>query len=422
MRNIDKRVPGLKLSRAQGGLMMIRWGWMALAGVALLAGPAMAKTGPTDQAWVRAFAAPPMWIPRATELTVDNQTVRFPVRLSIGGSQLSIRLSGEHDRAPVTIAAASVKIGNSFIPLRFSGDTAVTLTPGAAVVSDPLAAKVQAGQIVEISLYLAEPALLSTIHRDPMNAAVISQAGDFTQKTDLPQATTTVMRPFLAAVDVLPDKPMKTIVAFGDSISDWDCPLSGGECQWELTLGRRLADAGKPYAVANVAISASRVLKDGPAAPWSALSAEARFDRDALSVPNVAYIVIMQGVNDLGMSGPNNDPAQDSPVVSADALIGGYKRLIARAHAKGIRIYGAEILPFAGAGSWSADREAVRQKVNAWIRSSGAFDGIVDFQKAVADPADPSRLAKGFDNGDHLHPNAAGQKAMGEAIDLKLFQ
>jgi lysophospholipase L1-like esterase len=389
-------------------------------GLSLLAGPVAAK--PAGDLWVRAFAAAPMWIPRATELTVSNQTVRFPVRLSLSGSQLSVRLSGEHDRAPVTIAAASIKIGDKFIPLRFNGDAEVTLTPGAAVISDPVLAKVQAGQILELSLYLAQPALLSTIHRDPMNAAVISQAGDFTQKTDLPVATTTVMRPFLAAIDIVPDKPARTIVAFGDSISDWDCPYSAGECQWELTLQRRLADAGKPYAIANAAISASRVLKDGPAAPWSALSAEARFERDALSAPNVAYIVIMQGVNDLGMSGPNMDLDKDSPVVSADALISGYKRLIARAHARGIRIYAAEILPFSGASSWSADREAVRQKVNAWIRTSGAFDGVVDFHKAVADPADPSKLAKTLDNGDHLHPNAAGQKAMGEAIDLKLFQ
>ncbi|HVZ30399.1 MAG TPA: SGNH/GDSL hydrolase family protein [Asticcacaulis sp.] len=399
---------------------MKKWAWAALI-LGALAGPVAAKTG-DNPTWVRAFAAPPMWIPRATELTMENQTVRFPVRLSAGGSQLSIRLSGEHDRAPVAIAAASIKVGGGFIPLHFSGGAAVTLTPGAAVVSDPVTAKVQAGQIVELSLYIAQPALLSTIHRDPMNAATISQPGDFTQKADLLVATTTVMRPFLAAVDVLPDRPMRTIVAFGDSISDWDCAYTAGECQWELTLQRRLDEAGKPYAVANVAISASRVLKDGPPTPWSSLSAEARFDRDALSVPNVAYIVFMQGVNDIGLSGPNSDPAMDSPVVSADALIDGYKRLIARAHARGIRVYAAEILPFSGNWSWSADKEAVRQKVNAWIRTGGAFDGVVDFQKAVADPADPTKLAKGFDNGDHLHPSAAGQRAMGEAVDLKLFQ
>ncbi len=369
---------------------------------------------------VRAFAAAPMYLPRSAEITVDHQTVRMPLRVTLGGHDLRVTLSNAHGRDPATIARASLIVGGKIYPLTFAGRETVEIPVGGPVLSDPVPVHVAAEEVVELSLYIDRPTILAAIHRDPKNPATVSTAGDFTATADIPAASTTVMRPYLAAVDVIPDKPARTIVALGDSISDWDCGYDEAQpCMWEAELARRLAKAGKSYAIANAAISADRILVDGPngAAPWNAVSALARFDRDVLSVPNAAYVVMMMGVNDIGLSGQNG-----APVVSSDAMIAGLKQLILRAHEHGLKIYAAPILPFTGAGYYTPEKEAVRVAVNDWIRTSGAFDGVIDFSGAVADPADPVRLAAKFDNGDHLHPNAAGQRAMGDVIDLSLFK
>lgn len=377
--------------------------------------------------WVRSFAAAPTYLPRTAEATLDHQTVRLPVRITLGGRQLQVRLSNEHGRAPVTIVRASLLIGagaaTRIVPLRFSGREAVTMPVGAPAVSDPIDVAVASEEGVEIRLYFDEPTLVSTVHRDPENLAVIVD-GDFTQTVQTPAGRSTQMRPFLSAIDVVPLTAARTIVVMGDSISDWNCPYAEVACQWEGQLFKRLVVQKKIYGIANAAISGDRLLLDGPGgnAPWSALSLQARFDRDVLSAPSAKYVLLMIGINDIAMSGPNADPARDGPVVSAETMIAGLGQIIARAHSRGLKIYGAEILPFSGANSYSADKEAVRVKVNQWISHSGAFDGLMPFSMALADPALPGQLNAKFNNGDWLHPNAAGQRAMGDAIDLSLFE
>ncbi len=385
--------------------------------IAAFALAGLLATGGATAAPVRAFAAAPMYLPTSGERTVDYVHVVIPLKLTFAGHDLRITLSNAHGHEAATIASAVLRVAGHDYPLTFGGATAVTLPVGAPMTSDAVPAHVAAEQIIDLDLRLDQPTVLAAVHRDPLNPARIVDGHGLENET--------VMRPFLAAVDVTPDEgrrgtPAATIVALGDSISDWDCRYATPEpCMWEAELARRLARAGKPYAIANAAISADRILTDGPGgnAPWDGLSALARFDRDVLAVPGGRYVVMLMGTNDIGMSGQNG-----APVVSAEAVIGGMKQLILRAHAHGLKIYGAPILPFRGHTSYSAEKEAVRQAVNAWMRDGHAFDGLIDFAGAVADPADPGKLAAAFDNGDHLHPNGAGQKAMGDAIDLRLFK
>ena len=379
--------------------------------IALLAAvAALVSASPPE---VRAFAAAPTYLPAAGEITVDHATVAIPLRVTLGGHVLRVTLSNAYGHAPAEVTSVTLRAGGHDYPVTFSGLTHATLPIGAPMVSDAVPAEVTAEQVVELDLRFDQPTVLASIHRDPLNPATIT--------TDDGKTAMTVMRPFLAAVDLTPDKPAATIVALGDSISDWDCSYAAPEpCMWEAELARRLAAAGKPYAVANAAISADRILVDTPAInglPWGTTNALARFDRDVLTVPGARYVVMMLGVNDIGLSGQGG-----APVVSADAVIGGMKQLILRAHAHGLKIYAAPIMPFRGAGYYTPEKEAVRVAVDNWMRDSHAFDGLIDFAGAVADPADPTRLSAKFDNGDHLHPNGAGQKAMGDAIDLSLFK
>ncbi len=177
-------------------------------------------------------------------------------------------------------------------------------------------------------------------------------------------------------------------------------------------MAARLAKAGKTFAVANAGISGNRLLNTG-----SGPAALARFDRDVLAVPGVRYVVILEGINDIGSA----TRAKTPPPTVAD-ITGAYRQMIDRAHDRGVKVIGATVLPYKGAGYYSPEGDAVRVAVNTWIRTPGNFDGVIDFDKAVADPADPLRMAKAYDSGDALHPGDAGYRAMGESIDLNLFR
>ena len=215
--------------------------------------------------------------------------------------------------------------------------------------------------------------------------------------------------------------PARTIVAFGDSITDGVGSTVNANRRWPDQFADRLVKRGGPAIyVANEGISGNRVLGDG-----AGVSALARFDRDVLAVPGARYVVVFEGVNDLGRGAP--PPSAGAPAfgppepVTAEAMMAGYRQLISRAHARGLKIYGATIAPYKGASYWSPEGEAMRETINAWILGSGAFDGVVDFDAALRDPADPAQIRAGYHFGDHLHGSDAGYKVMAQAIYRSLF-
>jgi lysophospholipase L1-like esterase len=205
-----------------------------------------------------------------------------------------------------------------------------------------------------------------------------------------------------------------TIVAFGNSITDGARSTADADRDWPARLAARLAanEATRGVGVVNAGISGNRVLSDG-----SGVSVLARLDRDALSYPGVKWVIFMEGINDIG----GLTRGRTNPVVTADRLIWAYLQVIDRAHAQGVKVAGATLTPYEGAGYFSEEGEAIRAAVNEWIRTSGAFDAVIDFDAATRDPSSPRRLLPAYDPGDHLHPNDAGYQAMADAIDLSIF-
>jgi lysophospholipase L1-like esterase len=260
----------------------------------------------------------------------------------------------------------------------------------------------------------------------------VSQPGDFTAAGRFEPASTLLQRAFLDGVDVRTEGPGKTIVAFGDSITDGVGATTDGNDRWPDVLAERLNARGGvvAFGVSNQGISGNRLLADGADASGGLNifgdSILARMDRDVLSVPGVAYVVLFIGINDisngLGPAGGGFGFSIPRSEVSETTMLAGYRQVIARAHARGIKVYGATITPYGGVGSWSEQGEALRQTINAWIREGGEFDAVIDFDAAIRDPADPNRMADGLHMGDFLHGSPAGYAAMANAIDLALFE
>jgi lysophospholipase L1-like esterase len=219
-------------------------------------------------------------------------------------------------------------------------------------------------------------------------------------------------RAFLTEVDVEAAAPSGPVIAaFGDSITDGYRSTDDANHRWPDRLAERLNAAKQPFALANAAISGNRVLAE--ALPIFGQNALSRFDRDVLSVPGVTHVTVLEGVNDLGMT---------KPTPAAAEIIAGYRQLIARAHGHGLKIIGGTILPYGGAAYFSPAGEVERQKINAWIRTAHEFDGVIDFDAAMRDPAKPERMKADLQSGDWLHPNDAGYRVMGDTVDLKLFR
>jgi lysophospholipase L1-like esterase len=374
-----------------------------------------------DAVWVGTWGAPP----DSYGPTLSAQTVRQIIRSSVGGSALRIRLSNLHGAGPVTIGPVHVAVhasGSAIQPgsdhaLRFHGKPTVTLAKGESVLSDSVDMRVAPLQELAISLYLPTATGPSTIHADAQATSYITDRGDATAATAWSGAQWLPNRLFLTDVEVATKPSARAVVVFGDSITDGYRSTPDVNHRWPDVLAVRLQAAPKTASIAviNSGISGNRILNDG-AGP----SALARFDRDALQKAGVHWIVLLEGINDIGVAGKPPTTRDD---VSAEQIIDGMKVLIARAHAKGIKIYGATLTPFAGTGwpYYTPEGEVKRQIVNAWIRRSGAFDKVIDFDKITRDPAHPDRFLPAYDSGDHLHPSDAGYQAMADSIDLGLF-
>ncbi|WP_213980247.1 SGNH/GDSL hydrolase family protein [Sphingomonas sp. dw_22] len=393
----------------------MRWFRIAFAAAALAATGAAA---PSPDAWTPAWTAS-MW--QATNpdqrVLVENATIRAAVRVGMGGSKLRLRLANEYGAA-LAIGAATVRIaGGPTVRVTFDGQGSTQLPQGAPLVSDPVALPVRAFDVVEVSLFLPERAEIETVHDAGGQPTQVSGPGDHSGGDFVP-ARTTRFRPLIAGIDVLGAKARPVVVAYGDSITDnTGCANDAVPiCRWGDVLGRRFARAGMPQVVVTQAISGNRILATG-AGP----SALARFDRDVLAMPGVTHVVLLEGINDIGNSGLERNGVKN-PEVTAAQLIQGFRQLVERAHGHGIKVIAMTILPFEGAKYARPEGEAIRVRVNDWMRSSGELDAVIDMEKVVGDPANPRRLADALQFGDNLHPNAAGETKMGEAIPLGLFR
>lgn len=379
--------------------------------------------------WVGSWGAspaPPMAAPadnpaRGTP-SFNNQTVTQIVRLSAGGQTLRLRFTNEYGAKPLSIGAASVAlvdehgsvVAGSFRTVHFSLATAAILPPGAPLLTDPISLPTKSLARLRISTYLPTDTNGCTCHMSGSEAVQVSP-GDTTHDTAPIQGPANY-RAFLSEVDVeSAASNALVIVAFGDSITDGARSTNGANHRWPDRLAERLAEKtpGRPFGVVNAGIGGNRVLSDGAIAVFGQ-SALSRFDRDVLSVPGATHLVVLEGVNDLG--------ASKTAPPSAESIISGYRQLLVRAHAHGLKVIGATILPYGGAAYYGDPGEAVRQFINNWIRTNHEFDGVIDLDAAIRDPAKPERMRADLQSGDWLHPNDAGYRVMGDAIDLALFR
>jgi lysophospholipase L1-like esterase len=403
---------------------------VALAGVLAFPSPgAAADCGSRGTAckWLATWAAAPMAYAPAKLAAPDDfsaagfgdQTIRDIVHASAAGQAVRIRLSNQFGARPVTFGQVDIGIsgvgplivGGSHL-VTFAGSTAVTIAPGATALSDPVAMTIPAQANLAVSLYTSGPTGPATYHSDAEQINYVSGPGDDAARTSAAGFTITSQHwYFLTEVDVLAGAATGgTIVAFGDSITDGYLSSVNANGRWPDDLARRLLSGspGAVHPVVDEGIAGNRVLAGSDLFGVSAL---ARFTADTAALSGARYLILLEGINDIGFT-----------ATPAAQIIAGYERLIAAAHAAGLKIFGATLTPFQGAVYYTTAREADREAVNRWIRTSGAFDGVIDFDRAVRDPADPLRLRPGYESGDHLHPSDAGCQAMADAINLSLFR
>lgn len=383
---------------------------------------ASAQKSAATQHWVGTWAASPQ-MPvdvgglNPADAGFNNQTIRMIARVSIGGEQIRVRFSNTFGSAPVTVGSAHIALagkGAAIVPgtdraLTFSGEKSFTIPTGALVLSDPISLKLPPLTSVAVSVFVPNATGPATWHALGRQTTYISGAGDFTASADMPAAKTTHSWYWLSGVEVPANADTAAVVTLGDSITDGAASTLDENHRWPDVLAEELAKNGAALTVLNEGISGNRLLHQ-----FAGPSALARFDEDVLAQDGVKYLIVLDGINDIGWPHMTGGKFA-SEAVSAQQIIAALRQIAERAHAHGIRAFCGTLTPFDGAFYETPDGETERETVNRWIRTSGAFDGVIDFDEVTRDPANPKRFLSADDSGDHLHPADAGYKAMGHA-------
>ena len=430
----------------------------ALALSTLASLPVIAQ--PFQPIWVGTWATAPVALPPPAEPSasaggplaparIRNQTIRQIVRISIGGTRVRVALTNTFGTAPLEIGAAHVALRDegpaidrsAATALTFRGRPSATIEAGSTILSDPVDLAVPPLADLVIDLYLPgdswDTTSPATSHGAGLTTNYLSPSGNHAGAAELPVESTVQSWFYLSHVDVTPRRATGAIVAFGDSITDGTASTPDTNSRWPDFLARRLAEAlgTAAPAVLNLGIAGNRILSDNPGmglflrngAPAPADEpppdpnamfgprAVGRLDRDVLLQPGATHMIVLESINDIGMS-------FDAPFPTVEEIVAGHRVLIQRAHPHGLTVYGGTLTPFEGAFYYSEAAEAKRQAVNEWIRTSGAYDAVIDFDAAMRDPGHPTRIHPDYNPGDSLHFNDAGYRAMAEAIDLSLFE
>ncbi|WP_254061340.1 SGNH/GDSL hydrolase family protein [Granulicella sp. L60] len=404
-----------------------------LVGVLLVVmGHAGAQTIKPVTYWVGSWAASQQTPEPRNALAPEDlrdATLRQVVHLSAGGSQLRVRVSNVfgtaplrltsvHVAKPVSAASSAIQVDSDRAVL-FDGAADVMIPAGAEYLSDTVALPVAALSDLAISIHLDQPPTGQTSHPGSRSTTYLVH-GDMVSAASLTGAKTVEHWYQISGVDVVATAGTAAIVTLGDSITDGHAATTNGNDRWPDVLSGRVqaAAATKGMGVLNVGTGGNRILLDGLGP-----NALARFDRDVLVQAGVRYVIVLEGVNDLGTLTRDGAVSAVEHQALVKRIEAAYAQMIARAHAHGVRVIGATILPYGGSnyGRPELGTEADRQAINAWIRDASHFDGVVDFDQVTRDPAQPDRMLPAYDSGDHLHPSPAGYKAMGEAVPLTFF-
>lgn len=424
------------LSRTRTSVVAAAVALSLTAGLAVTGAHATGSQSSSGPAWAAAWAASPQrasmgFKPNWSEDGFSGQTLRQVVRVTEGGDRARIRLSNAYGTSPLHIAGASIartKKGasveeGSVRRLTFEGRRSVDIPAHGQLSSDAAGLDLKRFESVTVTLYLAGTTGPATFHAQSF-ATSYRADGEHVGDTGAGAfGASTESWYFLSGVDVsasrgggqVPRRGKGGVVLFGDSTTDGFASSTDRNRRWSDALAERLAEAGTPRPVLNAGIGGNLVLNDSA---WYGERGTARFGRDALDLPGVETVIVLEGLNDIGFSESDTPTYKPAPEVSAAELIAGHRKLIRAAKGEGVRVVGATLLPLGGSDHYGERAAKVSDEFNEWVRNSGEYDSYVDFDRALADPGEPERLAPEYDSGDHLHPNDAGYRAMARAVDL----